>query len=44
MLWAPSETEAPHQAEFLKAGDSFDLDQIEWQDEPSEFRDVTTEV
>jgi len=43
MLWAPSETESPHQAEFLKAGDSFDLDQIEWQDEPTEYQELATE-
>jgi len=31
MLWAPSETESPHQADFLKEGVELDLDELEWQ-------------
>jgi len=38
MLWAPSGTAAPHRAEFLKSGDSFDLDQFEWEDSPSDYQ------
>lgn len=38
MLWAPSGTAAPHHAEFLKSGDSFDLDEFDWQNEPTEYR------
>lgn len=37
MLWAPSETASPHRAEFLKAGDTFDLDELEWDNSPLEY-------
>ena len=37
MLWAPSETASPHRAEFLKDGDTFDLDELEWDNSPLEY-------
>jgi cyanophycinase len=38
MFWAPSETESPHRAEFLKSGDTFDLDELDWKNEPTEYQ------
>ena len=43
MLWAPSETQSPHQAEFLKAGDTYDLDELDWLDEPTEYEEQSSE-
>ncbi|MEQ1828219.1 MAG: cyanophycinase [Pirellula sp.] len=37
MLWAPSESASPHRAEFLKSGDSYDLDELDWQDAPTDY-------
>jgi hypothetical protein len=39
MLWAPAGEGAPHRAEFLKSGDTYDLDQLDWMNEPIEFVD-----
>ena len=38
MLWAPSEQPSPQRAEFLKAGDSYCLDQLDWQNEALEYQ------
>jgi cyanophycinase len=40
MLWSPSESNSPHRAEFLKDGDSFDLDEFEWQDAATEYEET----
>jgi cyanophycinase len=38
MLWAPSGQSAPHRAEFLKAGDTYLLEQLDWQNEPLDYQ------
>ena len=38
MLWAPSGTPSPHRAEILKAGDTYDLDELDWDNAQLDYR------
>ena len=38
MLWAPSEQASPQRAEFLKSGDTYCLDQLDWQNDATDYQ------